>query len=157
MYCATYTYDRIFMFIGDLMPISEERYTRLVKINPKFIGASTGLCIGVEFLCRLLSSNAISDTDYEDINTQKANYKRCDLLMDAIMRRSNRAFDLFRQTLIDTKQEHFAMFLDEGEAFCFYLFALRLFYVFVYFFFNELFLCQISAQFFVLSFKLSIV
>lgn len=94
--------------------MSESRFTRLVKIRPKLINAISGLNIDEELLSLLKGSRAISDTDYDEIDAQKTSHKRSYKLVCAVMRRSNESYNLLKQALIDTNQNHLAAYLDEG-------------------------------------------
>lgn len=96
------------------MPMSDARYLRLQTIRPRLSHAIKGISADVEILHRLSSSGAISNTDFSEIDSQRTEYRKSFLLITAIMRRSNRAYDLFKKTLIEAKREHLAVYLNEG-------------------------------------------
>ena len=66
-------------------------------------------------IAKLRTKRAISEIDRQDITQAIEDYKRNWNLIEAILRRSDYAFDCFEEALRETNQDHVANYLHEGK------------------------------------------
>ena len=69
----------------------------------------------IELIAELMKQKAISEIDRQDITQSSKEYKRNWNLIEAILRRSDYAFDCFEQALRETLQDNAANYLHEGK------------------------------------------
>lgn len=97
---------------GPHLPLSNSRYIRLNEIAPDLlytIHNNSDLVVALE------SKKAITKADCEELKLDfLVNHRKNAYLVDAILRRSNFAFDCFEEALILTRQSHVANLLKEG-------------------------------------------
>ena len=96
------------------------RYNRLENITPKLMLIIRN---DEELIARLRAKKAISEIDRQDITQVNKEYKKNWNLIEAILRRSDYAFDCFEQALTETYQNNVAKYLHEGKTLSF-LFAM---------------------------------
>ena len=95
------------------LPMSDGRHRRLTQIKPKLM---TCICYTGVLKSALLSKSAISETDNQIINSSTAEYEQIGAMIDAILRRSDCAFDSLVEALIDCGQHELAEFMVIGES-----------------------------------------
>lgn len=101
------------LFTEDHLPLSDVRYTRLVKIRYKMANVTR---VDSEVIAELRIFGAISMTDADEIRAETVDYAKNSKLISAIMRRSNYCFNSFKEVLTKTLQTAAAAFLDEGQC-----------------------------------------
>jgi len=93
------------------MPLSAKVKQRLRKLNKwltEYMTTDHGL------IDELLTRNAISDRDCEDIKSKPTEYQRVAHLIDVILRRSDRTLKMFLEALVASSQNHVARVLEKG-------------------------------------------
>src|SRR6218665_1311808 len=103
----------------DHLPLSDVRYTRLVKIRYKMANVTR---VDSEVIAELRIFGAISMTDADEIRAETVDYAKNSKLISAIMRRSNYSFNSFKEVLRKTLQTAAAAFLDEGQCSLIYMY-----------------------------------
>ena len=68
-----------------------------------------------ELIAKLRAKRAISEIDRQNITHVSKEYKRNWNLLEAILRRSDYAFDCFDEALRETLQDNVANYLHEGK------------------------------------------
>lgn len=94
------------------MPLSDVRHSRLEKIRPKLANV---ICTETELIRALRRSKAVSRTDYDEITAEKVDHVKSSILVSAIIRRSNQAYNSFEEFLRKTLQTAAAEYLSEGR------------------------------------------
>lgn len=110
-FCASFSHE----IVADKhLPLSPDRYARLVHIRPKLMRMIHN---NVDLIAALKSSSAISETDLDDLSADKGpNYKRNYRLINAILRRSDYSFECLHDALVSAHHQEAADYLDEGEV-----------------------------------------
>lgn len=99
-------------FTDDLLPLSDARYKRLVRIHYKMANVTR---IDNEVIAELRSLKALSIADADEIRAEAADYAKVSKLISAIMRRNNYSYNCFQEVLRKTLQTTAVEYLKEGQ------------------------------------------
>lgn len=96
------------------LPLSNSRYVRLNEIAPDLLYTIHN---NSDLVALLESKKAITKADCEELKLDfLVNHRKNSYLVDAILRRSNYAFDCLEEALRLTRQGHVADLLREGKV-----------------------------------------
>ena len=100
-----------FLLLANNM-LSDKNYQRLVKAAPMIIKHLKPMFI----LDKLLSLGALHQYEIEDIKTEGARWRKCELLCEYLRHGSEQSFQRFMETLKESGQRHIAAaILDEQD------------------------------------------